>query len=110
MQEYKIESYSLYQTLDKNIPITDLTIKEKNQLKSDVSTFQEPQKIAFIRLIIEYSRINDNNVNIKKIPYSTEIATDNFEFDVDNFPIKLRWILLKFCNVCSQENENKNKV
>lgn len=108
MEEYKIERYFLYETLNKNILEIDLTTEEKIQLIDGTLTLQEAQKTAFIRLMIEYSRLNDDNINIKKIPYCTEIATDKLEIDIDKLPIKLRWILWKFCNVCSQENKNKN--
>jgi hypothetical protein len=69
----KIEPYYLYQTYNYNIPKIDLTDTQKKNIIKWTLEFQEKQKIAFLRLIIEHARLKDS-LDISTFPY---ILSDN---------------------------------
>ena len=106
MEETKIESYSLYQTFRNNIPDKDLTTDEKKQLESEVGSLKKDQKVAFLRLILEPARIEDNFESSNgNLPYNGEDTEEGPCFDVGNLPRDLRWILLRFLKVCQSHQE-----
>ena len=97
----KIQPYSLYQTFNANLPKTDLSIEQKTSLSKYTDALYDHQKIAFIRLIIEHARISGEKVDSVSPPYTSTLKhTDKIEFDMNLFPIPLKWILWKFFEMC----------
>ena len=101
----KIDAYSLYQTFNSNIPKKEPPVSQKTALAKSVDGLYEYQKVAFIRLIIEHARLN-NEYDTEKIPYGGEEKDGSITFDLnaDIFPTDLKWILLKFFKTCNGES------
>ncbi len=104
----KIKPYNLYQSLDVKVPETDLKKTQKKKFTELTADLTENQKISFLKLIIEHARLNDKyNENSEIFPY-TELSkneTTQLIFDVNEFPLKLRWILFRFLEVCNKEEK-----
>jgi len=101
----KVDSYSLYQTFNSNLPKKEPPVSQKNILAKNADSLYEYQKIAFIRLIIEHARLN-NEYDSGKIPYGGIEVNKSITFDLNSevFPTDLKWILLKFFKMCSGES------
>jgi len=99
----KVDSYSLYQTFSSNLPKKEPPVSQKNALVKNADNLYEHQKIAFIRLIIEHARLN-NEYDAEKIPYGGVETSDGIVFDInlETFPTDLKWILLKFFKQCTE--------
>lgn len=98
--ETKAKKYSLYQTFTYNIPVKDLSEIEKTQLKSGVEKLTQHEKNVFLRLILEHAHIVDSYGVDASLPYSGTDAKDGPVFNLDDLPVDLRWILLRFLKVC----------
>jgi hypothetical protein len=99
----KVDSYSLYQTFNSNLPKKEPSVSQKNNLVKNADKLYEHQKIAFIRLIIEHARFN-NEYDPEKIPYDGVETNEGIVFDLnaETFPTDLKWILLKFFKQCTE--------
>jgi len=84
--------------------------ENSKKLANFIDDVNTNQKTAFIRLIIEHARINDElPQNPDTLPYkgtvikgSEDISNgDVVEFEIKNFPKDLKWILLKFFEMCN---------
>jgi hypothetical protein len=93
--------YSLYQTFDANIPSTNLLVKDKKYLVEACSKLNRDQKIAFSRLILEHARLENIEV-LDGLPYGGNSTDTKTEFNLENLPNHLKWILLKFVKICDE--------
>jgi hypothetical protein len=97
------DTFTLYQTLCCNIPKKEPTLTQKKELAGAIDNLYEHQKVIFIRLIIEHFRVSNkesSNLDIMKIPYEGTEDQNGISFDVEKFPVQLKWILLNFLKVC----------
>lgn len=98
-----IKPYSLYQTLKDNIPSKNITLKDKKYIINNVNTLNIDQKTAFTRLVIEHFRLQDDGIdsdtNNNSI-FSEQKSSENIEFNINDIPKDLLWILLKFIKIC----------
>ena len=93
--------FTLYQTLCCNLPKKEPTLTQKKELINTVNKLYEHQKVVFVRLIIEHFRINNEDItDILHVPYEGTEDDKGISFNVDNFPVQLKWILLNFLKVC----------
>lgn len=103
------KTYGLYQTFSQNTPEDDLSEKEKKELKDFLLNLELDQKKAVFFLIIEHAIINDNfSYDPKKqleLPYDLLQNEKNLEFNLENLPINLKWILWKFHNMIFNQHE-----
>lgn len=97
------KAYHLYQTFLGNIPVKDLTKKQKAAIQEKIKDMDEKQVETMIMLITEDARLNNNYKPLfsnVELPYGgyqkEEDGVENIEFDLEKFPIRLKWILLKF--------------
>jgi hypothetical protein len=99
----KINPYSLYQTFNCNLQTTDLPFDQKEKLKEYVDLLYDDQKTAFVRLIIEHARLSGDNILPDSPPYKGELSESDgsINFNIENFPINLKWILWKFFEMCN---------
>lgn len=91
--------YPLYYTLNGNIPKTKPTKVQIKNLARDLAALDEDAKVAVVMLIAEHSKISNESVyegEDIEIPYSGLQKEDGTEFDLNNFPNSLIWILIKF--------------
>ena len=100
MDAIKVKAYSLYQTFSRNNPEKDLSVTEKKKLAADIPNLGNDEKVAFLRLILEHARVENQEAPPDSLPYKGELTDDGPVFDIGNLPRDLRWILLKFVKVC----------
>jgi len=103
------KTYGLYQTFSLNTPEEDLSEKEKRELKDFLLNADSDQKKAVFFLIIEHAILNDNFSYDPKnqliLPYDLIQNEKNLEFNLENLPINLKWILWKFHNMIFNQHE-----
>jgi hypothetical protein len=96
-------SFTLYQTLDVNIPNRDLTAAQKNKLIKITGTLDDTGKEMIYALIkyhnMNIAKINNENYNQTRIEKSNDMT--DISWDLSNIPIHLRQILYKFA--CLEE-------
>ncbi len=103
-------TYGLYQTFNKNIPKKKISVKQKKELIDEIKKFNEKQSEAFIMLIFEHNRIENNieydlNNGLKDLPYEGTNKNNDIIFDISNMPPDLCWILYKFSQVVNIKTE-----
>lgn len=95
-------NYGLYQTLDYDTPKKDMRSSDKKLLTKNLLKLDDSQKEAVLLLICEHARINDDyiwNNDENTLPYNLKYDKIELMFDVNELPIKLKWILNKFIDV-----------
>lgn len=73
-----------------------------SQLKTKLDDLDSYSCKAVLMLIAEHSRVEDDQDYDKvkiTLPYQGEQIGKDVEFDLSNFPNKLKWILWKFVNL-----------
>lgn len=92
-----MNDFALYNTLKNDLPSKDLTATQKAKLVDSISTLT-PQGMELVYALIKYHNIHDkknNNLyNHKRM--NTRNATCDISWNLNDIPIKLRNILLKF--------------
>jgi len=88
----------LYYTLNSNISKKDLPEGKKIELIKKISKLNQEQIEAFFLLICEHQKI-ENGIDYKSIPYGGIKQKSGVQFDLQSFPIQLRWILYKFIDI-----------
>lgn len=102
--------YELYHTLNQNIAKKDLKRTEKEELKDVISSFSTQESQALYNLIIEdraHSQQDHDSQDhaSKELPYGgVRLSQKSVEFDLADFPIRLRRIMYKFAKIV-QKNE-----
>jgi hypothetical protein len=102
-----MDKYPLYQTFACKNTKKDLTNVQKKKLCENISSLTQEQKTVLVRLIIEHSRLNNNNEKetlLVNIPYKGITKDLNIEFSLENIPIELKLILFKFTEVCTKND------
>ena len=109
MAQKKIENYGLYQTFSSNIPPSDLSQDEIGKIDKKIGTFSHEQKCAFLMLIFEHARLQDQ-FEFKKdevnLPYTIEQKENDISVDFSKLPRDLQWILFKFSNMINTPTSN----
>jgi hypothetical protein len=98
--------FQLYHTLNSNIQQSDIKKAEKDEIVKFVSSMDSSSREAFFLLIYEHNRLENENYSMYDLPYGGKVIEGNLEFDLGEFPIKLRRILYKFVKVM-QQNSSK---
>lgn len=96
--------YSLYYTLNQNVPGKKMTKAQDIELKKKLDSLDESAKKAVIMLMAEHSKVEDQCIydgdNVV-IPYNGIQDGDDVICDLKDFPNSLKWILWKFVNLGS---------
>jgi|694.fasta_scaffold73514_2 hypothetical protein len=101
------QTYGLYQTFSSDTPEKDLSEEEKKELDLTFKILNTEQKKAVFFLIIEHAKITEDYIYDPKniiFPYNMIQNENSIEFDLENLPIKLKWILLKFSKIIDKSN------
>lgn len=106
------EQYGLYYTINKNIPSKNMTTRQLNKLKAQISEISDIEhKEALIHLIIEHARVHDGyviDVEDPTLPYGMESITKSkkaknkvysLQIDTNSLPPALLWILDKYLSI-----------
>jgi hypothetical protein len=101
-------SYSLYYTLNRDIPKKGMTKTQENKLKEKLDATDANSQRAIIMLMAEHSKVVDQvsfDVQDITLPYGSVQQDKDFVFDLENIPRELKWILWKFVNLSSGGDE-----
>jgi hypothetical protein len=90
---------NLYNSLSYNLLEEDLSTEQKNDLVTLSSKLDlERKEIIYHLCLIDYCKYSPNTKVV--FPYKCkQTTTDTLEFKVDNLPIRLKQILLRFVRV-----------
>ena len=93
-----MEEFTLYQTLNKNIPTKKLTVAQLSDLAKRLE-ISDPTPVA--KLILTHYKREGKQINIRNpdIPYAGTTKGNETTFDLKSLPHDLQWILWKFVNI-----------
>ncbi len=104
-----MNNFPLYDTLNKDIPTTDLTTEEKTSFLKNVKQLDENGTELFYALIKVYQLQNESNESHFTVPYGGKYVKKDIKFDLDCFPVYLKHILFKFIQIhVKKMNEDSN--
>ena len=90
-------SFPLYDSLTKNLPKKDLSVKQKKDFITDVDIFDQNGIELLYALTRVYQLQNNDYSNSNfNLPYGGKFIKEEIQFDLDDFPIPLKRILYKF--------------
>ena len=103
--------FTLYQTLDANIPKRDLTIAQKNKIINIIDNVLDEQGLELLYALIKHYNMNVDKANNEL--YNCEITKKqndiyDVEWNLTNLPIHLRQIIYKF--ICLEEKRLEEAV
>lgn len=108
------KSFPLFESLDKNIPKKDLTVKQKEEYIKQVSELDTSGKELVYALIMVFYNNTEETPLVENLPYKGQV-TNNEQGNSDiswvfsDFPIRLRHILYKFIMLHNKKmNEESN--
>lgn len=100
--------YGLYQTLSSSpSPQRQLTKAQHNSLRESLNNLDLETRKACLLLVCEHSRqeggFEYNDSGPQTLPYGITIKENgDIEMNLNNLPLKLKYILLKFCDIASK--------
>lgn len=105
-----MSNFPLYNSLVKDIPTKDLTVKQKEDFIDKIQNIDNTGR-DLVYALIQFYRIENGDVSCD-IPYkgvSEKINknTENLSWTFTDFPIKLRYILYKFIVLHVQNMEEE---
>lgn len=104
-------SFPLYQSLSKDLPKKDLTVKQKDEFIEKVNGIDNQGRDLIYALIQVYHSENDE-LKVDKLPYSATTESfkkgnQNISWNLLDLPIGLRHILYKFITMHVQKLEEE---
>ena len=105
-------NFPLYDTLSGSLSNKDLSAKHKTELIQNIKDMDiESHELIFVLIKCYFLQNEGNSLNI---PYDGVVNTDSIDFNLQNFPNKLRQLLYKFvtlhCKKVAEDNELYNKM
>lgn len=98
-------TFPLYDSLVKDIPNKKLLVKQKNELKQNISSFDTSGAELVYTLVRFYAKSQEED---EKYPYDSIEDTNKITFDIDKLPPKLQQILLKFSRMHIENMKEEN--
>ena len=107
-----MSNFPLYDSLNKDFPKKDLTVKEKEEFVSKIQDIDETGRDLVYALIQFYSIENEKKKLSEDLPYKgnrlvMSKSKENLTWSFTDFPIKLRHILYKFIKMHNQSMEEE---
>lgn len=102
--------FPLYTSLSIGLPSKDLTVSQKRKFIKQINTLDSETCGLIYALIKSYYVEHENGDNLMSLPYSGALATDCINFDLAEFPIKLRQLLHKFVTVHSKKIKEDKEI
>jgi hypothetical protein len=108
------QSFPLFESLDKNIPKKDLTVKQKEEYNTKVSELDTSGKELVYALIMVFYINTEETPLVDILPYKGKLVNDqhgnsDISWVFSDFPIRLRHILYKFIMLHNKKmNEESN--
>lgn len=105
-----MSNFPLYDSLNKDFPKKDLTVKEKEEFLNKIENIDDTGRDLVYTLIQVYRSQNEKDISLDVLPYKgirEEISKgkENVTWNFTDFPIKLRHILYKFIQMHTQSME-----
>lgn len=105
-----MSNFPLYDSLNKDFPKKDLTVKEKEEFLNKIENIDDTGRDLVYTLIQVYRSQNEKDISLDVLPYKgirEEIrkGKENVTWNFTDFPIKLRHILYKFIQMHTQSME-----
>jgi hypothetical protein len=105
-----MSNFPLYDSLNKDFPKKDLTVKEKEDFLNKIENIDDTGRDLVYTLIQVYSSQNEKDISLDVLPYKgireqTSKGNENLTWNFTDFPIKLRHILYKFIQMHTQSME-----
>jgi hypothetical protein len=105
-----MSNFPLYDSLNKDFPKKDLTVKEKEEFLNKIENIDDTGRDLVYTLIQVYRSQNEKDISLDILPYKgirEEISKgkENVTWNFTDFPIKLRHILYKFIQMHTQSME-----
>jgi hypothetical protein len=92
-----MDDFPLYNTLSKNLPKKDLSLKQKKDFITKIEDINTQGSELIYALIRAYQILNQGDTPNEKLPFEGQIINENnLEFNISKIPIELRQILYKF--------------
>ncbi len=88
--------YSLYYTLNVDIPKKSLTIAAKKKLQSAINKMTAEHCEVVFLLICEHYRCHAEDKAISSIPYEGCASEGGTTFDLNKLPSDLQWVIQRF--------------
>lgn len=95
-----MSNFPLYDNLSKDIPKKDLTVRQKEEFIKKIENIDMTGR-DLVFALIQFYRLEAGDENMMNVPYNG-VSVNNVKNTVDlswslnDFPIKLRYILYKF--------------
>jgi len=107
-----MSGYPFYDSFNQKIKEKDLTKKQKEDFQKKIAKIDENGKEIAYAIIRVHDMINNNESSMFKMPYSGSFNTENaIQFDLEDFPFKLKQILYKFVKAhLKKMKEDKKKT
>jgi len=104
-----MSKFPLYDSMIKGTAKTDLTIKNKQEFSTLIDQMDKSGHELVYALIRMYQLENQEIEEIGKIPYFGKTVGIDVEFDLENFPNKLKHLLFKFLKVHIEKMKDDSK-
>ena len=86
----------LYDTLIKDLPEEEITIKQKDKFMKLIKDIDEYGSELIYVLIRLYQLENSDDKSTFKLPYGGKFVKDDLNFNLNDLPLQLKQILYKF--------------
>ena len=103
-----MSKFPLYDNIIKDISKKDLTIPQKKALIKRIQKIDNNGHELIYALIRMYQTENSDQEMSFTLPYNGLYVENNINFDLENLPVELRQMLLKFVDVHLAKMQEEN--
>lgn len=107
-------NFPFYDSMIKDVKNKDLTMKQKDDFISTINKIDENGYELVYALIRIYEMQHEENSGTFIIPYSGKYIEKDIQFDLEQFPFKLKQILFKFVSIhikkMNEEHSEKRPI
>lgn len=112
--EIKMTVFPLFDSLNKDIPKKDLSVKEKEEFIDKIQDIDDSGRDLIYALIQFYHNENEKEKYSEKLPYkgirdSISKGKEDMTWCFTDFPVQLRHILYKFIKIHVQSMEEEKE-
>lgn len=104
-----MSNFPLYDRLCADLPKKDLTVLQKKKVIIAMSEIDIETAELIYALILAYYNVNTQGDNLT-IPYKGKLKGTGIEFNLLDFPLPLRQLLLKFVEIHQEKIKEDQKI
>lgn len=94
-----MSNFPLYDNLKKDLSDEEITTKQKDKFMKLIKDIDMNGQELLYALIRFYQIENSDDKSTFKLPYNGKFVKNDMQFDFNDFPNKLKHILLKFIQI-----------